>query len=111
MRLYETGLGLSGFTLCLADLYTGARWSELVGQQRHEYDAVNKAIRIKEPLKEVNGKVTKGGDLAAAQVMPEEPAVITGRRKKANRSGRTKTPAGTRWVELPPSIAVSTSFS
>jgi len=106
MRLYETGLGPSGFTLCLADLYTGARWSEVVGRQRHEYDAVTKAIRIKEPLKEVNGKVTKGGDLAVIQVAPEGPAVTTGRRKKANRSGRTKTPAGTRWVELPPSIAV-----
>lgn len=106
MRLYETGLGLSGFTLCLADLYTGARWSELVGQQRHEYDDVTKAIRIKEPLKEVNGKVTKGSDLAVSLVTPEEPAVTTGRRKKVNRSGRTKTPAGTRWVDLPPSIAV-----
>lgn len=26
MRLYEDGLGLGGFTLCLLDLYTGARW-------------------------------------------------------------------------------------
>src|SRR4051794_38506259 len=31
MRLYETA-GLTGFVLCLLDLYTGARWGELVGQ-------------------------------------------------------------------------------
>ncbi|MGC7097675.1 hypothetical protein ACPZ19_23635 [Amycolatopsis lurida] len=29
MRLYERGLGLGGFTLCLLDGYTGARWGEL----------------------------------------------------------------------------------
>ncbi|MEC3976774.1 hypothetical protein [Amycolatopsis sp. H20-H5] len=29
MRLYEMGLGLSGFTLCLMDFYTGARWGEV----------------------------------------------------------------------------------
>lgn len=31
------GLGLGGFTLCLTDFYTGGRWGELAGQQRHEY--------------------------------------------------------------------------
>ena len=103
MRLYESGLGLTGFTLCLVDLYTGARWGEIVGQQRHEYDQVNKAIRVKEPLKEVNGKVSKGGaDSASADLV----ASAGPRRRKTARAGRTKSPAGTRWVELPPSIAV-----
>jgi hypothetical protein len=37
MRLYQT-LGLGGFVLCLMDLFAGARWGELVGQQAHEYD-------------------------------------------------------------------------
>lgn len=45
MRLYQSELGLGGFTLCLADLYTGCRWSELVGQQRHEYDEIAKRCR------------------------------------------------------------------
>ncbi|WP_228004742.1 hypothetical protein [Amycolatopsis sp. YIM 10] len=65
MRLYERGLGLGGFTLCLLDGYTGARWGELVGQQRHEYDPERRRIRICAPLKEVSGKVFKGGSLAA----------------------------------------------
>ena len=39
MRLYELGLGKSGFVLCLMDFHTGARWGELVGRQRHEYDS------------------------------------------------------------------------
>jgi hypothetical protein len=61
MRLYESGLGLAGFVLGLLDFYTGARWGELVGQQRHEYDAEGRAIQIREPLKEVGGHLFKGG--------------------------------------------------
>ena len=61
MRLHELGLGKSGFVLCLMDFYTGARWGELVGQQRHEYDSERRGIEIRAPLKEVGGKVYKGG--------------------------------------------------
>lgn len=38
---------------------TGARWGELVGQQRHEYDAERRGIEIRAPLEEVGGKVHK----------------------------------------------------
>ncbi|MFD0772339.1 tyrosine-type recombinase/integrase [Streptomonospora algeriensis] len=75
MRLHES-LGRSGFVLCLLDAYTGARWSELMGMQPHEYDEVNGAIAVHRPLRET------GGTLAKAP--------------------RTKTPAGKRWVQLPP---------
>jgi integrase len=108
MRLYECGLGLSGFVLCLMDFYTGGRWGELTGQQRHEYDAEKRAIAIREPLKEISGRLLKGGRPAEAsredQTAPT-PAQPTSRRGKSKK-GRTKTPAGTRWVDLPPSIAV-----
>jgi integrase len=107
MRLYEMGAGLSGFVLCLIDLYTGGRWSELIGQQRHEYDSTQRAISIKEPLTEVAGILRKGGktigqteaEAAGVTMAPEST-----RRRGKNR-GRTKTPAGTRVVDLPPSIA------
>lgn len=56
MRLYEIA-GPSGFVLCLMDHYTGARWGELVGQQRHEYDHERRAIGIQEPLKELGGNL------------------------------------------------------
>ncbi|MFI9389162.1 tyrosine-type recombinase/integrase [Kutzneria sp. NPDC052558] len=104
MRLYETSIGLTGFTLCLADHYTGARWSELVGQQRHEYDSDTKCIAIREPLKEVSGAVSKGGVIVRADVPP--PAVGAARRSRGSKKGgRTKTPAGTRGVDLPPFLA------
>ncbi len=102
MRLNEMGLALSGFTLCLANLYTGARWGELAGQQRHEYDEINRGIGIREPLKEVGGKLLKGGvDVTA-------PTEAAGKRpnRRVQRGARTKTPDGTRWVRLPASIAV-----
>jgi integrase len=70
MRLYESGLGLNGFVLCLMDLYTGGRWGELVGQQAHEL-----------------------------------PVPVPTRRRGRQKRGRTKTPAGTRTVQLPPGIA------
>jgi integrase len=116
MRLYRA-LELPGFVLCLMDAYTGARWGELAGQQRHEYDSEHRSITIQQPLKEVNGTLFKAGrrvndtgDLTADR----HPAgslgrgtvgVASGRRPKAKK-GRTKTPAGTRTVELPPSIAI-----
>lgn len=105
-RLYEAGLGLGGFTLCLADFYTGARWGELAGQQRHEYDELKKTIGIQAPLKEVGGVVKKYGKAVAESetVVPAPPS--RRRRGAAARRGRTKTPAGTRWVQLPPGIAV-----
>ncbi|TDQ00697.1 tyrosine-type recombinase/integrase [Labedaea rhizosphaerae] len=107
MRLHEAGLGLGGFVLCLANLYSGARWGELVGQQRHEYDHYVQGLTIKAPLKEVNGAVTKSGmptgspdgEPVPAEAMPRR------RRPKTARAGRTKTPAGTRTVRLPPGIA------
>ncbi|MGW0227385.1 tyrosine-type recombinase/integrase [Actinopolymorpha singaporensis] len=106
IRLYEAGLGLGGLALCLMNLYTGARWGELAGQLRHEYDEVNKAIGIIEPLKEVNGKLVKAGATVAGGRLALD-AGLPGRRvRRAKRGARTKTPAGTRWVRLSPSIAV-----
>jgi hypothetical protein len=101
MRLHENGLSVSGFTLCLINLYTGARWGELAGQQRHEYDEINGAIGIREPLKEVAGKLFEGGTDVTT------PAPVTGERPKRRlrRGAGTKTPDSTRWVRLPPSIA------
>ncbi|WP_240686711.1 tyrosine-type recombinase/integrase [Amycolatopsis suaedae] len=103
MRLYEAGLGLGGFVLCLADFYTGGRWGELVGQQRHEYDAERRAIAIRQLLKEIAGRLLKGGRLAAGDAGGAEQVPP---RRHRGKKGRTKTPAGQRWVELPPSIAV-----
>ena len=108
MRLYETGLGLGGFVLCLADLYTGCRWGELVGQQRHEYDRGVQGLVIREPLKEVNGAVSKGSAPVSAspkdELVPRE-EMPRRRRPKTARAGRTKTPAGTRIVRLPAGMA------
>ncbi|GLZ43629.1 integrase [Actinokineospora sp. NBRC 105648] len=104
MRLYESSLGISGFTLCLFDVYTGARWGELAGQQRHEYDEQTKEISVQAPLKEVGGTLKKYGTALVDTVPSPQP---TRRRHGLSaRNGRTKTPAGTRGVELPPSIAV-----
>jgi integrase len=112
----------------LADAYTGGRWGELAGQQPHEYDSERRAITIQQPLKEVNGKLCKAGrrvegpddpssaerveilDPAATAAMSSPRTVgrtgsrATGRPKA--KTGRTKMPAGTRTVELPPSIAL-----
>jgi integrase len=106
MRLYET-LGLSGFVLCLMDFFAGARWGELVGQQAHEYDAERRAITIRTPLIEVGGLLSKGDksldQLPAAPITTAAPT--SPRRTRGRQRGRTKTPAGTRTVDLPPSIA------
>jgi integrase len=61
------------------DGYTGARWSELVGLEPFEYDEINKAIRVHEPLAETRGHFVK--------------------------AKRPKTPASKRWVQLPPFLA------
>lgn len=109
MRLYRSEMGLAGFTLCLLDFYTGGRWGELVGQERHEYDEINRAIGIRHPLKEINGRLLKAGSAVTAEDGGSGVTVvtqITPKRAKGRRAGRTKTPAGTRWVQLPPSIAV-----
>ena len=58
LRLNDS-FGFSGFVLALMDGYTGARWSELVGLQPHEYDEVNRAIRVIEPLAEAQGQLVK----------------------------------------------------
>ena len=109
MRLYESGLGLGGFTLCLVDVYTGGRWGELAGQQRHEYDAQKKAIGIQAPLKEAGGVLKKHGKAIGETDAVASTPPSRRRRGAAARKGRTETPAGTRWVELPPSIAAFTN--
>lgn len=103
MRLYRSGLGLRGFVLGVMDAYTGGRWGELAGQQRHEYDSECRAIAIWQPLKEVSGKLFKGG----VEVVSDGRGLEVARsgRPKAKK-GRTKTPAGTRTVELPAGVAV-----
>lgn len=102
MRLYESGLGLGGLVLCLLDLFTGARWGELAGQERHEYDEINKAIGIREPLKEDRGKLFKGGhDVSTVTV-----GGPGGRSRRTRRGAGTKTPASTRWVKLSPTMAL-----
>lgn len=109
MRLYTTA-GPSGFALCVMDFYTGARWGELVGQQRHEYDREHQAIGIQQPLKEVGGELFKGGRRLGSEghVNDESSRTSpnTARSTKRKKKGRTKSPAGTRWVSLPPSVAV-----
>jgi hypothetical protein len=107
MRLYESGLGLGGFVLCLMDVFTGARWGEPAGRQRHEYDANQRAISIRTPLQEINGKLLKGGKGLSQPAAAEVSATAqTSARRRGKQRGRTKTPAGTRLVDLPPSIAV-----
>lgn len=103
MRLHRSGLGPRGFVLCVMDAYTGGRWGELAGQQRHEYDSGCRAIAIRQPLKEVSGKLFKGGVEVVSDGRGLEIARV-GRPKV--KKGRTKTPAGTRTVELPPGLAL-----
>lgn len=106
MRLYESGLGLGGFVLCLMDLFAGARWGELAGQQHHEYDRARRAISIRSPLQEIGGRLLKAGQPITAMCGPTVAATPrAAERKRGRQRGRTKTPAGTRVVELPPSIA------
>ncbi|MDA2807193.1 tyrosine-type recombinase/integrase, partial [Nocardiopsis suaedae] len=74
MRLHRSA-GYGGFVLCLLNGYTGARWSELVALEAHEYDEVNHAVPVRTPLQETSGRLSK--------------------------SKRPKTPAGKRWIQLP----------
>jgi integrase len=75
MRLHET-FGRAGFVLALMNGYTGARWSELVVLRTHDYDEINHAIPVRTPLREVAGKLETAKS--------------------------PKTPAGKRWIQLPP---------
>lgn len=75
MRLGHT-FGHAGFVLTLMAHYTGARWSELVVLQPHDYDEVNHAIPVRTPLREANG---------ALEV-----------------AKKPKTPSSRRWIQLPP---------
>jgi hypothetical protein len=65
---------------------------------------INKAIGIRAPLKEVGGALKKYGqpvaNLRAAAPPPGRRCGV------AAHKGRTKTPTATRWVQLPPSIAM-----
>jgi hypothetical protein len=85
------------------DAHTGARWGELAGQQPHEYDRERRAVTIQQPLKEINGKLFKAGRPVDASATGRDR--FYGDRRPKAKNGRTKTPAGTRMVELPPSIA------
>ncbi|WP_246025858.1 site-specific integrase [Saccharopolyspora antimicrobica] len=108
MRLYHSA-GPAAFVLTVMDAYTGGRWSELVGQQRHEYSRERPAIRIQEPLKELGGKLFKGGRRigpgGVGAGVPTPSKQKTTRPGRGRKKGRTKTPAGTRDVLLAPSIA------
>jgi hypothetical protein len=58
-------------------------------------------------LKEVGGRLFKGGKPITEE--PTSASAVTHvmpARSRRGKKGRTKTPAGTRWVPLPPSIAV-----
>lgn len=75
LRLHET-FGRAGFVLALMNGYTGARWSELVALRPHDYDEINHAVPVRTPLREVGGKLESAPS--------------------------PKTPAGKRWIQLPP---------
>lgn len=101
------------FALCVLDLFTGARWNELAGQQRHEYDDHAKTLAIREPLKEIAGKRYKGGRVVSdmSDKSSDEPAgqgaTVPAPRKRGGRwHARTKTPESTRCVTLSARIAV-----
>ncbi|WP_350277649.1 tyrosine-type recombinase/integrase [Kribbella sp. HUAS MG21] len=104
MRLYENELGLSGLVLGLLDAYTGGRWGELAGQTLVEYDQVSKAIAVFQPLKEVDGRLFNGGTDVTERASLD---LANGARRprRTRRNARTKSPAGERWVPLPPSVA------
>lgn len=105
MRLYECGLGLGGFTLGLLDAYTGCRWGELVRQQPHEYDHTQRGFAIREPLKELGGRLSKGGrPVGHAHLESSHAGLPRATSRPRSKKGRTKTPAGTRSVDLPPSV-------
>lgn len=105
MRLYENELGLTGLVLGLLDGYTGGRWGELAGQTPLEYDPGKKAIAVFEPLKEVDGRLLKSGADVTDRTVSESSSRER-RPRRVKRNARTKSPAGERWVQLPPTISV-----
>jgi hypothetical protein len=109
MRLYETR-GLGGFTLCLMDLFAGARWGELVGQQAHEYDAARQAINIRTPLIEVGGQLSK-----AARASPNYPHSSRPQRNshaapEAGNEDAPKHPPGLASSNYRPALPCSTNY-
>lgn len=85
-------------------------WSSLdrCARARRVRNRARRANRIQSPLKEVGGKVFKSGlpTIEAADRLALPPSAGGGQsRRPRHKKGRTKTPAGTRLVELPPSIA------
>jgi hypothetical protein len=92
MRLYESEMGLTGFTLCLADFYSGGRWGELVGQERHDYDEVNRTTCVRYPSRRSTGRSSR----AASTSQP--PRRHRGRASSRSHRGgeRASKPAGRR---------------
>lgn len=109
MRLYPTA-GPSGFVLCLMDLYTGARWGELAGQQRHEYDREHRSIAIQKPLKEIGEQLFKGGRrIGPGRHFADGPGATTTRKPTRREKGRRKDarkpppgPGGSRYRRVSP---------
>jgi hypothetical protein len=107
MRLHES-VGLGGFVLCLMDAYTGARWSELVGQQSHEYNVsvATSAFRVRCRRSAARCSGAASMPMTARSSPRFQHVVAAGHAARGTRRDGTKTPAGTCLVELPPSIAV-----
>jgi len=79
LRMEEVA-GYPGFVLTLLDGYTGARWSELISQKPAVYDQIGKQFPIRRPIREAAGQ------------FEEAP--------------RPQSPAGRRWIQLPPFLAL-----
>ncbi|MCW2897917.1 MAG: phage integrase family protein [Streptosporangiaceae bacterium] len=79
LRMYDL-MGYRGFVLTLMNGYTGAPWSELISQKPGHYDQVNYQIPIRRPIREARGQIEE--------------------------APRPKSPAGRRWIQLPPFLAV-----
>ncbi|HXA62983.1 MAG TPA: hypothetical protein VNW94_27880, partial [Streptosporangiaceae bacterium] len=75
---YDT-VGYPGFVLTLLDGYTGARWSELIAQKPGHYDRAGRRFPVRRPIREAAGKIEE--------------------------APRPKSPAGRRWIQLPPFLA------
>ena len=76
MRLHKT-FGRAGMVLALLNSYTGMRWSEQVALRSCDYDNIVPAVPVRAPIRETG----------------------SGRMEIAD---KPKTPAGRRWVQLPP---------
>ncbi|MCO1575471.1 site-specific integrase [Crossiella sp. SN42] len=110
LRVYDRA-GPVLATLAVTGFYSGARWGELVGQLRKEYDAAAWTLHLTAPLQEVNGHLFKKG--VSADQAPALPAKRLSKQAKRNpkdrkkAKGRAKTPAGERPVTLPEPIGLS----